>query len=98
MRLIFSGVIVLLLVVSSTLAQDDQTAIDVFVRQQMELRHIPGVSVGVIREGKVVVSRGYGMANVELGVPVTPDTVFEVMSVTKEFTAAAVMMLVEEGK
>lgn len=52
----------------------------------------------VARDGKPIVSKGYGMANIELGVPNAPQTVFRLGSVTKQFTAMAIMMLAERGK
>src|SRR5216117_480362 len=73
-------------------------AIDDYIKVEMERRHIPGLALAVARNGKIVKVRGYGIANLEHDVPVTPDTVFELASVTKQFTAAAIMKLVEEGK
>ena len=73
-------------------------SIDDYIKKEMERRHIPGVALAVARNGKIVKARGYGLANVEHDVPVTEDTVFELASVTKQFTATAVMLLVEEGK
>jgi len=64
----------------------------------MELQHIPGVALLVSRAGKIVQAEGFGLANVELQVPVKPETIFQSGSVGKQFTATAVMMLVEEGK
>ena len=58
----------------------------------------PGAAVIVVREGKVIFRRGYGMANLELGVPVEPDMVFRLGSITKQFTAVAILMLAEQGK
>jgi CubicO group peptidase (beta-lactamase class C family) len=58
----------------------------------------PGAAVLVTQNGKVLLRKGYGMANLEHGVPITPETVFEVGSVTKQFTAAAILMLQERGK
>ena len=58
----------------------------------------PGAAVLVIRNGKVVKSQGYGMANLEERRPITPSTSFLLASVTKQFTAMAVMILSEEGK
>ncbi|WP_419162638.1 serine hydrolase domain-containing protein [Candidatus Palauibacter sp.] len=57
----------------------------------------PGASVSVIRDGEILYSRGYGYAQIEHGVPVTPRTVFHVASVSKQFTAMAVTMLAAEG-
>jgi len=58
----------------------------------------PGAAVIVVRDGKVVLRKGYGKANMELGVPIEPDMVFRTGSITKQFTAAAVLMLAEQGK
>ena len=64
----------------------------------MQKQHIPGLSLLVSRDGNPIRAQGYGLANVELRVPVKPETVFQSGSVGKQFTATAVMMLVEEGK
>ena len=88
--------IVVGLTISSLSAYADK--IDDYLKAQMEKRHIPGVSVAVVQDGKVVKAQGYGLANVELSVAATESTVYELASVTKQFTATGVMMLVEEGK
>ncbi len=72
--------------------------IDDYVHSEMQRQRIPGLSLLVARDGKIVRAEGYGLANVELQVPVKPETVFQSGSVGKQFTATAVMMLVEEGK
>ena len=61
-------------------------------------RDSPGVSVGLVRDGALVLHRSAGMASIELGVPVGPDTVFRIASVSKQFTCAAILMLAAEGK
>ncbi|WP_323145032.1 serine hydrolase domain-containing protein [Massilia phyllosphaerae] len=66
--------------------------------QEMKREHIPGVSVVVVQNGRIVKEKGYGLANVEHGVPVTPETKFQSGSIGKMFTAALVMLLVEDGK
>lgn len=76
----------------------DPGEVDAYVQRLMARQHIPGVSVAVVRDGKVVLARGYGVANAELGVPAAADTVYQLASVTKPFTATAVMLLVEDGK
>jgi len=85
-------------------AQEQQTAsssavkADAYVREEVAKRRIPGVSVAVIATGTVVFTKGYGFASVELSTPATSDTVYEIASLTKPFTAIAVMMLVEAGR
>ena len=58
----------------------------------------PGAAVLVMKDGQVVLRKGYGMAHLELGVPIQPDQVFEIGSITKQFTATAILMLQERGK
>jgi len=72
--------------------------VSLYVRAEMERQHIPGVALLVSRAGRIVQAEGFGLANVELQVPVKPETIFQSGSVGKQFTATAVMMLVEEGK
>jgi CubicO group peptidase (beta-lactamase class C family) len=60
--------------------------------------HTPGCAVGVAEHGKVALRAGYGMADLERGVPITADTVFESGSVAKQFTAMAVLLLAKQGK
>jgi len=78
--------------------QDLSGQVDGLVRAEMREQRIPGLGLAVLRDGKVVKARGYGLANVELDVAVKPETVFQTGSVGKQFAATAVMMLVEEGK
>lgn len=90
-----------LVIFLSTTACAQTTApdpVDPYVQAEMQRQHIPGLSLLVAREGKIVRAQGYGFSNVELQVPVKPETVFQSGSVGKQFTATAVMMLVEEGK
>jgi D-alanyl-D-alanine carboxypeptidase len=72
--------------------------VDAYLQAEMEKRHIPGLSVAVVSDGKVLFASGYGLANVELSVPATPASVYKIGSITKPFTATAIMMLAEEGK
>jgi len=73
-------------------------AVDSYIRSEMQKRKIPGLALLIVRDGKVVRSQGYGFANVELQVPVKPETIFQSGSMGKQFTATAVLMLAEEGK
>jgi CubicO group peptidase (beta-lactamase class C family) len=58
----------------------------------------PGCAVGVYRAGRMVFAKGYGMADLERRVPITPRTVFDIGSVSKQFTAAAIVLLAQQGK
>lgn len=72
--------------------------IDLFVKGKMREYGIPGLSLAVVRDGKIVYLRGYGIANLELSVPVTEKTSFSLASITKTFTAILTMALVEDGR
>jgi CubicO group peptidase (beta-lactamase class C family) len=87
--------LVLLLTLASAVYADK---VDDYVKREMERQHVPGVSVLVIKDGKVIKSQGYGLANVELNVPATPDTVYKIGSVSKQFIATGVLLLVQDGK
>jgi CubicO group peptidase (beta-lactamase class C family) len=71
---------------------------DEYIQDEMKKRRIPGLALAVIKSGEIVKMNGYGVANLEHDVPVTPDTVFALASVTKQFTATAIMRLVEQGR
>lgn len=58
----------------------------------------PGAAVIAVKDGQVVFRKGYGMANLELGVAIEPDMIFRIGSVTKQFTAVSILMLMEQGK
>jgi CubicO group peptidase (beta-lactamase class C family) len=78
--------------------EQEKDKVDQYIAAEMTRQHIPGLALGVYRQGQIVKAQGYGLANVELNVPVKPETVFQSGSIGKQFTATAVMMLVEEGK
>ena len=71
--------------------------LDARIQGHMETCGTPGVIVAVASRGEIKHLRSYGMANVELDVPVTDSTVFEIGSISKQFVAAAIMLLVEDG-
>jgi len=64
----------------------------------MASRHVPGVAVAVVRAGKVIKAEGYGMADLEQTVPVTPQTVFKIGSVSKQFLATGIMLLAQDRR
>lgn len=72
--------------------------IDDFVAAQMSRQHIPGLSLAVLKDGKPVKVKGYGIANLELDTRATPATVYQIGSVSKQFIAAGIVLLAQEGK
>ncbi len=92
-------VIILNIAATATFAQAPFTSrIDQYVESEMARQKIPGVSLAIVKDGKPLLVKGYGLANVEHQVRVRPETIFQSGSVGKQFTATAVMMLVEDGK
>ncbi|HLA58916.1 MAG TPA: serine hydrolase domain-containing protein [Puia sp.] len=58
----------------------------------------PGCAIGIIRNDSLIYAKGYGMANLEYGIPITPETIFHIASVSKQFTAFAIVLLAKQGK
>ncbi len=77
-------------------AQQDST--DIIVKQLMDQQKIVGMSLAVVKNGKPVVNKGYGLADVELNVPLTSESALRLGSVSKQFFATAIFKLMEEGK
>lgn len=86
------------LVVASACSVAHADVVDIYVRRQMAKEMIPGLALAVIRDDHVVKEAAYGLANVELKVPVTLATSFPLASMTKVFTAAAIMRFVQQGR
>lgn len=85
-------------VVPATPVTGDPDPFEAWVAGYMAERRIPGLSVVVVRDGDIVRAGHYGLANVELNVPVNEVTSFRIGSMSKAFTAAALMLLVEDGR
>lgn len=81
-----------------TASADAVTTVDSLIRVEMSTRHLPGLALAVVRDGQIILARGYGFADIERGVPVTAETRFQAASITKSFTALATMQLVEQGR
>lgn len=84
------------LLIASVVTRADK--IDDYVKAEMERQHVPGVSIVVVKDMKIIKTAGYGLANVELNVPATPETVYKIGSVSKQFIATGIMLLVQEGR
>lgn len=88
-------------VAPATAAPDPRTfeaQLNTYVQSEMRKAQIPGVAIAVLKKGRIVVAKGYGIANVEHNVPVTTKTIFQSGSLGKMFTAAVVMKEVERGR
>ncbi|HUG13015.1 MAG TPA: serine hydrolase domain-containing protein [Opitutaceae bacterium] len=71
--------------------------IDELLKERLPELRLPGVSLAVVRDGRVLKSAAYGFADLEMKTAATPDTIFEIGSLTKQFTAAALLLLSDEG-
>ena len=92
-------VIALLLAASSVRAQAvDPAQLDSIIRKTVADKQIVGLSVGVMQNGKVILAKGYGVSDIASQRPVTPNTMFGIGSVTKQFTCTALLMLAEQKK
>ena len=87
---------ILFLLLCTVSAQADE--VDTYVRAEMAKLHVPGLSLVVVKNKQIVRAGNYGLANVELNVPVNEHTSFEIASMTKQFTDAAILLLAEQGK
>jgi len=72
--------------------------IDDYVKSQMQRQHIPAISIAVIKDGSLIKAERYGLADIEHGIPARPDTVFKIGSVSKQFIATGIMLLVQDGR
>ncbi len=90
------GIVTLLVAGLATLTRAD--GVDRFAKDQMAKLQIPGMVFGVVRDGKLIRKSCYGLSDVELHVKIRSDDRFELGSITKQFTAAATFMLVDDGK
>ncbi|HTE34730.1 MAG TPA: serine hydrolase domain-containing protein, partial [Chryseolinea sp.] len=79
-----------------TVAQQD--SIDIFIGNEMKQQGIVGLSIGIVKNGKVVKAKGYGQANIELDIPASAKTAYKIAPISKQFIAAAIMKLAQEGK
>jgi len=84
--------------VSSAKVLDGFDAFDSFVDGALKTWDVPGLAVAIIKDGEVVLAKGYGLRDVKRNLPVTPDTLFAIGSATKAFTVMSLGVLVDDGK
>jgi len=94
-RLVFFFTLVFSFAATVT-AQTDK--VDDYVKAEMQRQRISGVSIAVLKEGKILKAEGYGLANVELNVPAKPETVYKIGSVSKQLIATGILILMQDGK
>ena len=75
-----------------------ETQIDSIAQRALSLFQVPGLAIGIVKDGKLIYSKGFGVRSLKTRQPVTPTTLFGIASNTKAFTAAALGLLVDEGK
>lgn len=83
---------------SAAPARDDISDLDAFIAKTLKEYEVPGASVAVVKDGKVVLLKGYGVRDISKPDPVDEETIFQLASVTKSLTAAAAAAVVDEGK
>lgn len=91
------GMILGCLACALSVAAESYEEIDA-IFSKWDTTHSPGCSVAIARDGEILYSKGFGVASLEYGVPITPSTVFHVASVSKQFAAFAILLLQDEGK
>jgi len=95
-RRILCFFLVLLLLIAPVLARADKT--DDFVNAELKRQKIPGLSLAIVKDGKIIKTAGYGVANIKFKTAATPETVYKIASVSKQFIATGIMLLVQEGR
>ena len=99
MKIIFSLFSLCMLFATETTAQTlSSKQVDSLVELTLKTFNVPGISVGIIKDGKLIHAKGYGIANLETGRKVDEYTLFGIASNSKSYTAAALGILVDEGK
>src|SRR5664279_4354762 len=88
----------LMVSVAAINAQQVPADLDAYVARSMKTFDVPGISVAIVKDGKVVLAKGYGVRKLGDTTPVDENTLFGIGSNTKAFTAAAIATLVDEGK
>ena len=95
-KLFFTSIV--LIVTALSFAQISESKLDDVVTKTMKTFNVPGIAVAIIKDGKIVISKGYGVSSIKTQQKVDGNTLFGIASNSKAFTSAALAMLVDEGK
>jgi CubicO group peptidase (beta-lactamase class C family) len=98
MKRLFPATLALILVTAPALCADELAPKIDEIFADYDSTRTPGCAVALIRDGEIAYKQGYGMANLDHDVPISSSSVFHVASVSKQFTAAAIVLLVLDGK
>lgn len=90
--------IIMLITSVHSFAQNKSLCVDEILHREMKQRQIPGLQIAIIQNGNIVLSKSYGIANIQNSIPVKNTSIFPINSITKVFTSVAVMQLVEQGR
>ncbi|HWY12631.1 MAG TPA: serine hydrolase domain-containing protein, partial [Bacteroidia bacterium] len=96
----FIKTIILLLIANICLAQSNfiKDSLDIYINREMKRWNLPGLAIAIVKDGKVIVMKGYGVADVKKKTPVTENTVFQIASCSKAFTGTSLALLEYYGK
>ncbi|MCG2870541.1 MAG: beta-lactamase family protein, partial [Vulcanisaeta sp.] len=76
----------------------DTERLEEFILERMREFKVPGISIGIVKDGRLVYARGFGFRDMEAGLPTTPGTIYGIGSITKAFTALSILKLAEENR
>lgn len=96
--LVFSFFLITTTTFSQAFTKDDKIVVEKLLSEKMSADNIPGLSIAIVKEGKLVWSNGYGLADLENFIPAKSNTAYRSASIGKSITATAIMQLVEQGK
>lgn len=93
-------IITLLLIAANGFAQGNfiKDSLDIYINREMKRWNLPGLAIAIVKNGKVIVAKGYGVSDIEKKTPVTENTVFQIASCTKAFTGTSLALLESYGK
>ena len=95
--LLFSGLLIFYFELAAQLGSENQIKVDQ-IFNQWNHKNSPGAALSIIKDGKIIYSKGYGMADLEHDIPVTDSTIFYIGSVSKQFVTMCILLLEEQGK